>query len=116
MITCYIRYEIDPNKLDAFEAYAKTWISLVERFGGAHHGYFLTHEGASDIAIALFSFDSLADYETYRIASFRDADCVAAFQFAADQSCIRRYDRQFLRPVFEGDVDAIKSFCVGLPG
>ena len=109
MITCYIRYEINPDKLEEFEAYAKTWMPLVERFGGQHHGSFLPHESASDIAVALFTFESLADYETYRAASMQDKDCIAAFAFATKTKCIRRYDRQFLRPMFEGDLGAIKS-------
>jgi hypothetical protein len=60
MVTCFLEYRIDPSKLDAFEEYGRTWLSLVEHFGGTHHGYFLPHEGASDRAIALFSFPSLA--------------------------------------------------------
>lgn len=109
MITCYIRYEIDPDKLAEFEAYAKIWIPLVERFGGTHQGYFLPHESASDIAVALFTFGSLADYEIYRAASMKDKDCLAAFQYAKDTKCIRRYDRQFLRPMFGGDLNALSS-------
>lgn len=100
MITCYITYEIDPDKLAEFEHYAKLWIPLVERFGGTHHGYYLPHESASDLAVALFSFPSLAEYEVYREKSREDADCQAAFRYATDTQCIRRYDRQFLRPVF----------------
>ncbi len=99
MITCYLQYEIDPAKIADFEAYAKMWIPLVERFGGTHHGYFLPHESANDLAVALFSFPSLADYEAYREASMEDADCQAALAFASETNCIRRYDRQFLRPV-----------------
>ncbi|WP_280429962.1 NIPSNAP family protein [Nocardia brasiliensis] len=41
-------------------------MELVERHGGTHHGYFLPAEGASDKALALFSFSSLAAYEEYR--------------------------------------------------
>lgn len=41
MITCYLRYIIDPYKLQEFERYGKMWIPLVEKFGGTHHGYFL---------------------------------------------------------------------------
>jgi hypothetical protein len=66
VITCYLRYVIDPLKLPEFERYARMWIPLVEKFGGAHHGYFMPHEGPNNIALALFSFPSLADYETYR--------------------------------------------------
>jgi hypothetical protein len=66
MITCYLRYIIDPSKLNEFEAYGKMWIPLVEKFGGQHHGYFLPSEGANNVALALFSFPSLSTYESYR--------------------------------------------------
>jgi len=39
MITCFLQYEIAPGKLAEFEAYARSWIVLVDRFGGKHHGY-----------------------------------------------------------------------------
>jgi hypothetical protein len=66
MITCHVRYEIEPSQIEAFERFALRWMQLVERHGGSHHGYFLPSEGASDVAYALFSFPSLADYERYR--------------------------------------------------
>jgi hypothetical protein len=100
MITCYLRYIIDPYKLKEFEAYGKRWIPLVERFGGQHHGYFLPSEGASNVALAMFSFPSLALYEQYRIDSQQDADCQAAFLHAEETRCIVSYERSFFRPVF----------------
>ena len=63
MITCYLRYEVRLGKLAEFEAYAAMWLDLLPRFGGIHHGYFLPSEGASDVALAMFSFPSLAAYE-----------------------------------------------------
>ncbi|MCE9683695.1 NIPSNAP family protein [Halomonas sp. M5N1S15] len=45
MLTCDLRYVIDPYKLKEFEHYARLWIPLVEKFGGEHHGYFLPSEG-----------------------------------------------------------------------
>ena len=33
MITCHIRYVIDPSKLEEFERYGKIWIPLVKKFG-----------------------------------------------------------------------------------
>ena len=66
MITCYLRYEVDPDKLTDFEAYGAMWLDLMPRFGGIHHGYFLPSEGESDVALAMFSFPSLAAYEQYR--------------------------------------------------
>jgi len=49
MVTCYLKYVLDPFKLEAFEHYGKLWIPLVEKFGGQHHGYFLPSEGANNI-------------------------------------------------------------------
>ncbi|MFN4204928.1 MAG: NIPSNAP family protein [Agrobacterium albertimagni] len=100
MITCSLRYEIDPYKLKEFEHYAALWIPLVNRLGGTHHGYFLPHEGANDIALALFSFPSLAAYEVYREAMAVDAECQAAFAYAKGTRCILRYERSFMRPMF----------------
>ena len=100
MITCHLRYTLDPHKLKEFEHYAKLWIPLVEKFGGQHHGYFLPSEGANNIALAMFSFPSLAAYEQYRIASATDAACQAAFKYAEDTRCILSYERSFFRPVF----------------
>ncbi|MBP9109821.1 MAG: NIPSNAP family protein [Pyrinomonadaceae bacterium] len=41
MITCQIRYEIDLDKIAAFEQYARSWMVLIEKYGGVHHGYFV---------------------------------------------------------------------------
>jgi len=100
VITCYLKYIIDPYKLKEFEHYGKLWIPLVEKFGGRHHGYFLPSEGANNVALAMFSFPTLAEYEQYRERSLRDADCIAAFKYAEEQKCIISYERTFFRPVF----------------
>ena len=102
MITCTVRYEIDPAKLAEFETYARFWIAKIPKMGGVHHGYHLPHEGPSDIAYCHFSFDSLADYEAYRAAMWEDAECLRAYKHATDTACIRRYDRSFTRPVLNG--------------
>ncbi len=101
MITCYLRYIIDPYKIREFENYAKLWIPLVNKYGGTHHGYFLPHEGPNNIAVALFSFTSLAEYEDYRIKSLQDPDCTAALNYAEEKKCIISYERSFMRPVFK---------------
>jgi len=100
MVTCYLRYVIDPFKLEEFEKYAKMWIPLVTRFGGSHNGYFLPSEGANNIALALFTFPSLADYEQYRKGSLENDDCISAFKYAEDTKCILSYERSFFKPVF----------------
>jgi len=94
------RYVIDVNKIDAFEHYAKLWIPLVNKFGGQHHGYFLPSEGINNVALALFTFPSLAAYETYRNDSFKDTECTAAFDHAKETQCVLSYERSFFRPVF----------------
>lgn len=101
MITCYLKYTIDPYKLKEFERYGKMWIPLVEKFGGEHHGYFLPHESTNNIAIALFSFKSLTDYEKYRTESLNDSDCKNAYDFAYDTRCIISYERKFLKPILD---------------
>jgi len=100
MITCYVNYVIDPYKLKEFEIYAKKWIPLVEQYGGKHHGYFLPHEGPNNIAVTLFSFDSLATYERYRTDSMKDEECIAAYEYAEKTRCIISYERSFMKPVF----------------
>jgi hypothetical protein len=99
MITCYLEYQIDPYKVKEFREYAEMWIPLVEKFGGKHHGYFLPRESANDLAVALFSFESLAAYEQYRSDSKKDPECKAASQHAEKTRCIIRLNRQFLEPV-----------------
>ena len=101
MIICYLKYTIDPKKVDEFEHHAKLWIPLVEKFGGQHHGYFLPSEGVNNIALSLFTFPDLATYEKYRIDSFKDEECLAAFEYAKETDCIVSYERSFFRPVFE---------------
>lgn len=101
MITCYLKYIIDPYKIEEFETYARKWIPLVNQFGGKHQGYFLPHEGANNVAVALFSFPSLADYERYRIDSAKDKACQEAYQYAIETKCIISYERSFMKPILE---------------
>ncbi len=100
MVTCYLRYIVDPYKLKEFEHYGRLWIPLVEKFGGRHHGYFMPSEGTSNVALALFSFDSLAAYEQYRLQSFQDPECLAAVGYAEQTRCFLSYERSFFRPMF----------------
>lgn len=103
MITCVIDYVIDPSKIEAFERFGARWIELVNRHGGQHHGYFLPGEGASDRALPLFSFPSLAAYEAYRALFGRDPDFIAADRIRDESGCVIRYDRTFMRPLAPGD-------------
>jgi hypothetical protein len=99
MITCVVDYVVDPAKITDFERFALRWMEIVEQHGGTHHGYFLPAEGASDRAIALFSFPSLADYERYRSHFGRDPEFVEADRIRDESGCVLRYDRTFMRPL-----------------
>ena len=77
------------------------WLRLIPRFGGVHHGYFLPSEGANNIAYAMFSFPSLADYEDYRKRMAADPECQDVFEAEKRNRSILSYERSFMRPVLE---------------
>ena len=56
MITCIIRYQIDPFQRDEFKTYAENWGRIIPRCGGHLIGYFLPHEGTNDVAWGLIAF------------------------------------------------------------
>jgi hypothetical protein len=98
-ITVFIRYQLDPFQLDAFEAYARRWLAIIPKCDGHLLGYWMPHEGTNNIAYGLISFDSLASYEAYRARLKADPDGAANFRFAQEQRLILGEERTFLRPV-----------------
>lgn len=107
MITCVVHYTIDPGQTEAFERFAQAWMRLVNKHGGGHHGYFLPAEGASDLALALFSFESLASYEHYRTLFGRDPEFIAADRIRDESGCVLRYERTFMRPLLPETADGV---------
>ncbi|MFG2436286.1 NIPSNAP family protein [Streptomyces sp. NPDC048508] len=99
-----MRYTIDPQKISAFEEFGRRWMELVQAHGGTHHGYFLPSEGASDEALALFSFPSLAAYEEYRQLFDQDRGFIEADRIRDESGCVLRYERTFMRPMLPGDL------------
>jgi len=104
VITCVVEYTINAAQVVEFERFGRAWIALVNRHGGTHHGYFLPSEGASDRALALFSFPSLAEYERYRQLFGIDPDFIAADRIRDESGCVVRYERSFMRPVLDGEL------------
>jgi len=98
-ITCFIRYEIDPGKREAFRTYAEAWLGIIPRCGGCVVGYFLPHEGTNNVAWGLIACDSLAAYEAYRTRLKADPEARANFAFAQDERLILREERTFLERV-----------------
>lgn len=99
MITCFIRYQIDPVQRDTFEIYAARWGRIIPRCGGDLVGYFLPHEGTNDVAWGLIAFASLADYEAYRGRLRADKEARENFAFAQERRLILREERTFLQGV-----------------
>ncbi len=97
MITCFIRYEIDPFKRAAFEEYARNWGQAIPRCGADLIGYFAPHEGSSTVAYGVYNIDSLAAYEAYRARLADDRLGRENYAFAKREQFIRREDRMFLK-------------------
>jgi hypothetical protein len=68
MITLYLRYTIDPNRLSDFAKYAADEQIPIAESGGNIIGYFLPTDfaGPTNEAFGLIDFPSLAEYEVYR--------------------------------------------------
>ena len=97
MITCFIRYQIDPTKVAAFEEYARNWGQAIPRCGAELIGYFAPHEGSSTTAYGIYTIESLAEYEAYRARLREDPAGRENFEFARRENFIRTEDRIFLR-------------------
>ncbi len=97
-VLCFIRYEIDPFKREAFEQYSTNWATIIPDCGGHCIGYFMPHEGTNNVALGLNTFENLAAYETYRERLKTDAAGAENYRFAEKNRLILGEQRTFLRP------------------
>jgi hypothetical protein len=97
MLTCCIRYEIDPFRREQFARYARTWGQAIPRCGADLIGYFAPHEGSLTTAYALYNIESLTAYEAYRARLAADPLGKENFEFAQKERFILREDRIFLK-------------------
>ena len=97
MLTCCIRYEIDPFKKAQFEQYARVWGEAIPRCGADLIGYYAPHEGSTTLAYGLYNIKNLAAYEDYRARLAADPAGKENYEFAKSESFIRREDRTFLK-------------------
>ncbi|WP_118135949.1 NIPSNAP family protein [Oceanicella sp. SM1341] len=95
MLTCIIRYRIDPTRRDAFAHYARTWGQCIPRCGAGLIGYFAPHEGSSTLAYGLYTIPSLAAYEAYRARLADDPLGRENYAFAQAERFITAEDRTF---------------------
>ncbi|MGR3761653.1 NIPSNAP family protein [Roseobacteraceae bacterium NS-SX3] len=97
MLTCIIRYHIDPGKKAQFEHYARTWGQAIPRCGADLIGYFAPHEGSSTLAYGIYSVPSLAVYEAYRTRLADDPLGRENYEFAQRERFLLREDRTWLK-------------------
>ena len=96
MLTCIIRYHIDPTKKEQFKTYAQNWGQAIPRNGADLIGYFAPHEGSTTRAYGIYNVKSLADYESYRQRLAADPLGRENYEFAQHERFILREDRTFL--------------------
>ena len=99
MITCFIRYEIDPFKGDDFAIYARNWGQAIPRCGADLIGYFGPHEGSKTTAYGVYNIECLAAYEAYRARLSADPLGRENYEFARRERFILHEDRIFLKNI-----------------
>jgi len=99
VITCVIRYQIDPFQRDAFADYARNWGLIIPDCGGHLIGYFLPYEGTNDVAWGLIGFESLVAYEAYRTRLKADVRARQNLAMAQTKRLILREERNFVEVV-----------------
>lgn len=99
MLTCIIKYQIDPTQRDAFAQYAQNWAQAIPRCGADLIGYYAPHEGSSTLAYGIYNIPSLADNEAYRARLAADPLGRENYAFAQDRKFITAEDRTFLKRV-----------------
>ena len=97
MLTCIIRYHINPTKKAQFEHYARTWGQTIPRCGANLIGYFAPHEGSSTLAYGIYNVPSLAAYETYRARLAADPLGQQNYEFAQREKFLLRENRTWLK-------------------
>jgi NIPSNAP len=97
MITCVIRYRIDPTKKAEFERYARNWGQAVPRCGADLVGFFAPDEGSTTLAYGIYSVENLAAYEQYRMRLAADPLGRENYEFATREGFLLREDRTFVK-------------------
>ncbi len=97
MITCFIRYHIDPTKKAQFVQYAQNWGQAIPQCGGNLVGYYAPHEGSSTLAYGVYNIENLAAYEEYRARLSASSLGRENYEFAQKEKFIMREDRTFLK-------------------
>ena len=96
MLTCVIKYDIDPTQKEKFVRYAQNWGQAIPRCGADLVGYFAPHEGSATLAYGIYHVKNLAHYEEYRARLAQDPLGRENYEFAQRHGFIRQEDRTWL--------------------
>lgn len=99
MLTCIIRYQIDPTRREQFAEYARNWGQAIPRCGADLVGYFAPHEGSTTLGYGIYHIESLAAYEAYRQRLAADPLGRENYEFAMREKFLLREDRTWLKCV-----------------
>lgn len=95
MLTCIIRYEIEPYQREDFARYARNWGRAIPECGADLIGYFAPVEGTTTTAYGIYNIADLAAYQDYRATLGAHPLGRENYEFAAARRFIRREDRAF---------------------
>lgn len=95
MLTCIIRYEIEPYQRADFAHYARNWGQAIPECGADLIGYFAPAEGTTTTAYGIYNIADLAAYQDYRARLAAHPAGRENYGFAAARRFIRREDRAF---------------------
>ncbi len=99
MLTCIIRYHIDPTKKEQFTQCARNWGQAIPRCGADLLGYYAPHEGSSSLAYGIYNIENLAEYEAYSARLATDPLGRENYALAQKEKFLLREDRTFLKCV-----------------
>ena len=108
-ITCFIRYQIDPTKIEQFEEYARNWGQCIPSCGADLVGYFAPQVGSATTAYGVYHIDSLAAYEAYRARLMAHPRGQSNYAFAQREKFLLKEDRIFLRLASTPHVSMVTS-------
>lgn len=109
MLTCIIRYQIDPTKKSQFETYARNWGQAIPRCGADLIGYYAPCEGSTTLAYGIYNVQSLAAYEQYRERLSQDPIGRENYEFAQREKFLLRENRTFLTLASSPHAETITS-------
>ena len=99
MITCHVRYEIDPAEIDAFERFARAGWTSSSATAARITAISCRPRARATSPTRSSASPAWPDYERYRERFGVDPEFIAADRIRDESGCVRRYERSFMRPL-----------------